>query len=145
MATPSKRVVGLQTRQPSAGLKTRPTESPTKPKSMAQWAKLVQAAGITDYNAACKWLREKHGLTSNYAMMAAGIATTTGGMAGYGDEAKMLDAMYAGPKEHLRPVYDALWARAQKLGGDVELAVCKTQASFRRAYQFAIVRPTNRT
>jgi predicted transport protein len=116
-----------------------------KPRSMAQWAQVVRAAGITDYRQACKWLREEHGLTSNYAMMAGSIATLEGGFADYGDELKILDVMFAGPKEHLRPIFELLWDKAQQLGEDVELVVCKTQVSFRRNYQFAIVKPTNRT
>jgi predicted transport protein len=118
---------------------------PNKPRTMAQWAQLVREAGITDYDAACAWLRKEQGFTSNYAMMVASIATMTGGFAEYGDELQMLDAMYGGAKEHLRPIFDKLYEEAQKLGDDVELAVCKTQASFRRSYQFAIVRPSNKT
>ena len=121
------------------------TPTTAKPRSMAQWAQIVREAGITDYKAACEWLRKEHGLTSNYAMMVSSIATLSGGFADYGDELKMLDDMYAGAKEHLRPVFDKLYDEALKLGDDVELAVCKTQASFRRAYQFAVVRPANRT
>ena len=112
---------------------------------MAQWAQVVRDAGITDYQQACQWLRKEHGLTSNYSMMVSSIATMSGGFAEYGDEMKMLDTMYAGPKEHLRPIFDKLYEEALKLGDDVDLAVCKTQASFRRSYQFAIVRPTNKT
>jgi predicted transport protein len=121
------------------------TAAAQKPRTMAGWAQLVRDAGITDYDKACGWLRKEHGMTSNYSMMVASIATMTGGFAEYGDELKMLDAMYGGAKEHLRPVFDRLYEEALKLGEDVELAVCKTQASFRRAYQFAIVRPTNKT
>jgi len=133
---------GTLAREGVADKSVRPTE---KPKSMAQWAQLVRAAGITDYDAARAWLRTKHGLNSNYSMMVAGIATQAGGFRDYGDEAQMLDDMYAGPKEHLRPIFEKLYEEAQKLGDDVELAVCKTQASFRRNFQFAVVRPTNRT
>lgn len=112
---------------------------------MGQWAQLVRDSKITDYNKSCEWLRKEHGLTSNYAMMVSSIATKTGGFAEYGDEMQLLDSMYGGPKEHLRPIFDKLYEEALKLGDDVDLAVCKTQASFRRNYQFAIVRPTNRT
>src|SRR5687767_330139 len=112
---------------------------------MAQWAKLVRAAGITKYEDACKWLRTEHAMSSSYSMMVASIATQEGGFRDYGDEAQMLDDMYSGAKEQLRPIFEKLNEEALKLGEDVGLAVCKTQASFRRNYQFAIVIPSNRT
>jgi predicted transport protein len=124
---------------------TKQTTASTRPRSMAQWAEVVRAAGITDYNEACRWLRVEQGLTSNYAMMAASIATMEGGFRDYGDEEAMIAAMYSGPKGHLLPLFEAVQEAALALGEDVERAVCKTQVSFRSAYQFCIVRPATRS
>lgn len=51
----------------------------------------------------------------------------------------LLDAQYAGGKAALRPILDAVLARAADLGADVSVVVQKTGVSLRRAKQFALV------
>jgi predicted transport protein len=54
-------------------------------------------------------------------------------------------AQYDGPKAGLRPLYEAVLAKAQVFGDDVEVAPKKTYVSLRRHRQFALIRPATRS
>jgi predicted transport protein len=54
-------------------------------------------------------------------------------------------AQYAGKKEGLRPIHDALIAAVKKLGADVEVSPKKTYVSLRRSKQFALIQPSTAT
>lgn len=56
---------------------------------------------------------------------------------------EVLDALYAGPKAHLRAVHDAVLNAAQALG-EFEQAARKTYISLRRKKQFAMVGPATK-
>jgi predicted transport protein len=113
-------------------------------RSLAEWIEIVRASGLTDCREAENWLKREHRLTGMYAYMIAGAALNVS-MTDYGDESGLLDAMYAGPRAALRPIYDKLCAIALKLGPDVEKVVCKTYVSYRAKTQFAVVQPTTQT
>ena len=55
-----------------------------------------------------------------------------------------LDAIYAGPKQALRPIHDALLA-GMKGFGEFETAPKQKTVSYRRKRQFALIGPTTRT
>ena len=65
--------------------------------------------------------------------------------AGSSNAGDLVAAQYAGAKADLRPIYDALIARVQKFGKDVEIAPKKAYVSLRRKKQFALIQPTTRT
>jgi hypothetical protein len=111
-------------------------------RSLAHWVKLVKEAGLTDWKEAQAWLKREHGLTTMYAYMVAGAACEPPNATDYSAEEDLLDALYAGPRAHLRPLHDRLWELAQDLGPEVQLIVCKTYVSFRGQTQFAVVKPT---
>ena len=51
----------------------------------------------------------------------------------------LLAAQYAGARVGLRPIYEAVAAIAEGLGGDVQKVIQKSGVSFRRRKQFALV------
>jgi predicted transport protein len=90
------------------------------------------------------WLKSRHQLGTVTANFIAAEAAGQSIAAAYADEGALLDAMYAGDKAALRPLYDELTRAARKLGKDVTLTVCKTYAGMRRARMFALVKPAAR-
>lgn len=64
---------------------------------------------------------------------------------GGGDEDALVDAQYAGAKEGLRPIYDALMKHVAKLGEDVAVAPKKSYVSLRRSKQFGLIQPSTKT
>jgi predicted transport protein len=64
---------------------------------------------------------------------------------GSADDDSLVAAQYAGPKQHLQSIYDALISYVNDLGPDVEIAPKKTDVSLRRNKQFALVQPSTRT
>lgn len=57
---------------------------------------------------------------------------------------QVLDGLYTGPKEKLRPIHDKLLAAIRKLG-DFEEAPKKTYVSYRCKKQFAMIGPATNT
>lgn len=53
---------------------------------------------------------------------------------------KLVDAQYAGDKEALRPIYEAVVKAAKKLGKDVVARPCKTYVPLHRSKTFAVVK-----
>src|SRR5262249_55722843 len=56
-----------------------------------------------------------------------------------------VDAMFAGPKAGLRPVYDELLRLGLSLGKDVKACPCQTIVPLYRNHVFAQIKPTTRT
>ncbi len=96
------------------------------------------------------WLKNKHGLGTNYSWWLA--ERTEGKGEEDGDPQKYLEAaaryveeMYAGAKAGLRPIHDKLLAMGRKLGKDVKACPCKTIVPLYRNHVFAQIKPTTRT
>ena len=60
------------------------------------------------------------------------------------DGGDLVEAMLAGPKEVLRPIYDRLSDMVAAFGGDIEFAPKKGYVSLRRSKQFAILQPSTK-
>ena len=56
-----------------------------------------------------------------------------------------IDALFAGPKAVLRPLYDQLITAVTTFGPDVEVAPKKNNVSLRRAKQFGLLQPSTAT
>jgi hypothetical protein len=56
-----------------------------------------------------------------------------------------VEEMFAGPKETLRPIFEALYKLGRSLGKDVKVCPCKTIIPFYREHVFAEVKPSTRT
>lgn len=107
-------------------------------RTVKEWTALIEKSGITKHTEIVAWLKSTHGLTHGNANLLARKAreAADGTPAGDGD---LLEAQYAGAKQALRPIYDAVVKAAQGLGSDVTVVVQKTGVSLRRRKQFGLV------
>jgi hypothetical protein len=121
-------------------------------RSLDEWLALVQAEGPPTEKERRTWLKEKHGLGTNGAWWIAerSVAKTMGHAEDdpetylqAGEE--YVEAMFAGPKAGLRPVYDALLQLGLSLGSDVKACPCKTIVPLYRRHVFAEIKPATRT
>ena len=111
-------------------------------RSLEQWLALVAKSGLAKHGAIVKWLKAEHGLTHGYANLVAAKALEAASGAPAPGSDELVRAQYSGPKAALRPIYEALVARLQKLGPDVEIAPKKSYVSLRRSKQFALIQPS---
>src|SRR4029079_16224946 len=82
-------------------------------RTLDEWIKLIKKEGPLTEQARRDWLKQQHGLGTNSAWWLAersvGKGEETGDPDAYLTAAeKYVDEMFAGKKEHLRPIYDAL-------------------------------------
>src|SRR5262249_51574075 len=56
-----------------------------------------------------------------------------------------VEAMFAGPKAALKPLYEELLQAGLKLGKDVKVCPCQTIVPLYRNHVFAQIKPTTRT
>jgi len=109
-------------------------------RSLEEWVALVEQTGPDplDQKAVRTWLRDEHGVLQNsqwaIAMEAASRAGWTLPTAD-----QYLDTHFAGPKAHLRPIYDAVAPAILDLGDDVTIEGRASYTTFVRGRQFALV------
>jgi hypothetical protein len=113
-------------------------------KTVEDWVRLVRESGPATEKERRAWLKEQHGLTTNYAWWIAERAEGKGAAADYDPEA-LVEALFAGPKAGLRPLYERLLSLALSLGPDVRACPCQTMVPLYRRHVFAQLRPTTRT
>ena len=93
-----------------------------------------------------QWLKEAHGLGTNFAWWIAERSF------GRGEEdtdedaylrkaPEYVEAMYSGPKGALKPIHDEIVRRALQLGGDVKICPCQTIVPLYRNHVFAQIKP----
>jgi predicted transport protein len=111
-------------------------------KSLEQWIAEVGKAGIDplDQSAVRQWLKSAHGLTKpQQEAIAIAAAKEAGWHEPTADD--HLAAQYAGPKQGLKAIYDAVLAEAAKLGDDVVVEVRAGFVAVNRKRQFAALQP----
>jgi Domain of unknown function (DUF5655)/Domain of unknown function (DUF4287) len=113
-------------------------------RTIDEWVGLVKKSGPPTEKDRMAWLKEAHGITTNYAMWIAKRVDGGGGAASYDPDA-MVEAMFAGKKAGLRPIYDRMLALAFGLGKDVRVSPGKTIVPFYRKHVFAQVKPSTAT
>lgn len=91
-----------------------------------------------------KLLKTEHGVTHGFANLIAHSALQAAA-GGPSSEADLVAKQYSGPKEALRPIYDALLTKIQAFGDDVEIAPKKSYVSLRRNKQFGLIQPSTKT
>ena len=111
--------------------------------SLDQWLVIARKSGESKHGGIVKHLKSEHGMTHGFANLVAHRALRED--AGSTDDDSLVAAQYAGPKQHLQSIYDALIRHVSELGPDVEIAPKKTYVSLRRNKQFALVQPSTRT
>jgi hypothetical protein len=111
-------------------------------KTLEDWVALVRAEGPATEKERRAWLKDEHGLTTNYAWWVAERAEGRGAE-GQGPEA-LVEALFAGGKAGLRPLYDELLRLGLALGPDVKACPCKTMVPLYRRHVFAELKPATR-
>jgi hypothetical protein len=111
-------------------------------KTLEEWIAHVKRNGPAEPKARLAWLK-KQGLTMNYAGWVASRASGTGGRENY-DPERLVDAMFAGPKVALRPIYEKLLNLGLSIAEDVKACPCSTIVPLYRNHVFAQIKlPTN--
>lgn len=118
-------------------------------RSVAEWMELLDKHAPAGEKERRAWLKEKHGLGTNYAWWLAEQSV------GKGDDGspetylkqaeEYVARMFSGPKAGLRPIYDALLKLGRSMGEDVKICPCQTIVPFYRKHVFAQVKPTAQT
>jgi hypothetical protein len=111
-------------------------------KSMQQWLQIVAKSGLQKHGEIVKKLKADSGMGHGFANLVAHMHLAAKSPAQGSDD--MVSAQYKGPKEGLRPIYDALVKMITAFGKDVEVSPKKTYVSFRRSKQFALVQPSTK-
>ena len=114
-------------------------------KSLDEWLTLTALLKFNKHGDCLKWLKSEHKVSHGFANL---IASKTLEQAAIskGDIAEdPLQAQYAGPKSHLKAIYDKLITQVTNLGPDVEISVKKSYVSLRRNKQFALIQASTKS
>lgn len=119
-------------------------------KSLDEWIALVKEVGPATEKEQREWLKQKYRLGTNSAWWIAERASGKGSEEGDPDaylEAaeKYVEAMFAGSKAGLKPIYEALLKLAKGLSSEVKACPCKTIVPLYRNHVFAQIKPSTRT
>lgn len=119
-------------------------------RTLDEWIALVKKEGPKDEKNRRQWLKSKHKLGTNSAWWIAqcvdGKRDEFRGPEGYLDAAVgYVEEQYSGAKKNLRPIYDALLAKAKALAPDVKACPCKTIVPLYREHVFAQIKPSTNT
>ena len=119
-------------------------------RSLEEWLRLVQEEGPATEKERRAWLKAEHGLGTNgawwIAERAEGKGAEDGDPAAYLEAAAgYVEAMFAGGKAGLRPLFDRLVELGRQLGPDVKVCPCKTIVPLYREHVFAQIKPTTNT
>ena len=111
-------------------------------KSLEQWLKIVGKANLAKHGEIVKHLKSEHGVTHGFANLIAHQHLNAGKAAATDDD--LVASQYAGAKEGLRPIYEALIKAVGTFGSDVEISPKKAYVSLRRSKQFALIQPSTK-
>jgi hypothetical protein len=119
-------------------------------RSLDEWLDLVKKKGGKDEVSRREWLKTEHGLGTNAASWLAERSVGKGLEAGdpelYLKAAERdVEAMFAGKRAMLRPLYDALLKLGLAVGKDAKACPCQTIVPLYRNHVFAQIRPATHT
>jgi hypothetical protein len=119
-------------------------------RSLEQWIQYLKDAGPPTEKERRDWLKKEHGLGTNTAWWiaecAAGTATWDGDPEAYLKAAgEYVEAMFAGSKAGLRPLYDQLLRVCLDVADDVKACPCQTIVPIYRNHVIAQIKPSTRT
>lgn len=112
-------------------------------KSFETWKAMARKKNFAKHGEIVNWLKTEHALGHGFANMIA--LRSRESAESPPDAVDLVDAQYAGAKAALKPIYDAVTAAVEKLGGDVEISPKKTCVSYRRNKQFALIQASTAT
>jgi len=110
-------------------------------RSLADWIRIVQDSGLEKHGQILAMLKDQHGLSHGNANLLA-IKAREAAAGGGQSDSDLIESHYAGKNAGLRPLYDAVVAKVESFGPDIELDPKKSYVSLRRRKQFALVGPT---
>ncbi len=119
-------------------------------RTLDEWIKFIRKEGPPTEEARRDWLKTQHKLGTNSAWWLAERSAGKGEELGDPDvylqaAEKYVDEMFAGKKEHLRPIYDALLKLGLSMGKDTKACPCQTIVPLYRNHVFAQIKPTTQT
>jgi hypothetical protein len=119
-------------------------------RTLEEWAEAARECELEKPSERAAWMARTYGLATNTAWhiaeYAADSQTWDGDPRAYlRNAAGYVEAMFAGGKAGLRPIFERLTAAARDLGTDVKVCPCKTMIPFYRTRVFAEVRPATKT
>jgi predicted transport protein len=110
-------------------------------KSYAAWISVARSLGTAKHSDIVAYLKTTGPMGHGYANMIALESRKSDVIA----EEDPIDALFAGNKITLKPIYDAISKTINTFGRDIEFAPKKGYVSVRRAKQFAILQPSTAT
>ena len=132
-------------------------------RTLEEWLKLIKKEGPTTEKERREWLKTNN-LTPHVftpariavlKLLASQAAISLENARLYRDAQQMeaylkaaekyVEEMFAGKKEDLRPIYDALLKLGLKIGQDVKACPCQTIVPLYRNHVFAQIKPTTQT
>lgn len=114
----------------------------TTGKTLEEWTAVLNATGLDKHAALVAHLKTEHGLTHGRANMI--VLKARGTDAGSMDGDALVEAMFAGDKARLKPIYDAILAACGTYGSDIEPQPKKAYVSLRRKRQFGLAQPSTK-
>lgn len=113
-------------------------------RGLPQWQELLapRVAAGARHGALVSWLKTEHGLTHGNANL---LATLARQAADPQTPEALLARQYAGSREALLPIHDAVVAAVRGLGDDVVVVIQKTGVALRRRKQLGVLAPATRT
>lgn len=115
-------------------------------RTIEEWAALITRTGPAALKDRRTWLESAHGLGRGTAWWLASAVSGEGwGMAASYDPEAHVEALFAGPKVALRPLYDKLLKVGFAMGKDVKACPCKTFVPLYREHAIAQIKPSTRT
>ena len=107
---------------------------------------IVRKSGLAKHGELVKMLKSELGMGHGDANLVVHLALKADEPETAADPSagQVLDALYSGPKAHLRPIHDKLLLAMKKFGS-FEEAPKKTYVSYRRKKQFAMIGPATNT
>lgn len=113
-------------------------------RSLPQWLEIAGGSGRAKHGELVAWLKSEHGVTHGYANLIAHSLLRSDAGSKVADGEDLVGAMFAGGKEPLRPIFDAILKHVQSFGNDWEQSPKKGYLSLRRKTQFATLHPSTK-
>jgi hypothetical protein len=109
-------------------------------KTLAQLEKVIKGSGLEKHGELVAMLKQDLGMGHGDANVLVHVVRRADEAPAGAASGDVLDDIYTGPKEHLRPIHDALMKAINKFGA-FEIAPKKGYVSLRGKKQFAMIGP----